>query len=232
MGAPPLCYGYSWRTSGSAIYLVYPELLCLDSLPVNLKESGEVVFYFRLQTRPSPTLHKICFHLGLPKRRSTTELLPLSVCLPIKAKPRILSQVKEGPLGFALNVIHRPRSSVPFFVILTKSRVSFIYISISVMGCSGGTAFQLARLQPGRRSRERRRRSVQPVPGLVRVAKTLHTGAFLVPEHRVGCWNGEVGNRKGKKNKEGFRKKSNMHRLTVLTNQTQPLFLNSTQSLK
>lgn len=73
--------------------------------------------------------------------------------------------------------------SVPFLVIFTNGGVSFIYISISVMGCSGRTALQLPWLQPGRRGRERRRRSVQPVPGLVRIAKVLHTGAILVAEH-------------------------------------------------
>lgn len=69
---------------------------------------------------------------------------------------------------------------LPFLVILTNGGVSFIYISISVMGCSGRTALQL---KPGERGRERRRRSVQPVPGFVRIAKVLHTGAILVAEH-------------------------------------------------
>lgn len=72
---------------------------------------------------------------------------------------------------------------LPFLVILTNGGVSFIYISISVMGCSGRTALQLPWLQPGRRGRERRRCSVQPVPGFVRIAKVLHTGAILVAEH-------------------------------------------------
>lgn len=72
---------------------------------------------------------------------------------------------------------------VPFLVIFTNGGVPFIYISISVMGCSGRTALQFPWLQPGRRGRERRRRSVQPVPGFVRIAKVLHTGAILVAEH-------------------------------------------------
>lgn len=73
--------------------------------------------------------------------------------------------------------------SVPFFVIFTNGGVSFIYISISVMSGSGRATLQLPWLQPGRRGRERRRRAVEPVPGFVRVAKVLHTGAILVAEH-------------------------------------------------
>ena len=107
--------------------------------------------------------------------------------------PRLQLKLKAGPgVGWGAGTWHRGGSPigtrervlcVPFFVIFTNGGVSFIYISISVMSCSGRATLQLPRLQPGRRGRERRRRSVQPVPGLVRVAKALHTGAILVAEH-------------------------------------------------
>lgn len=130
----------------------------------------------------------------------------------------------------------RPCPSVPFFVLFTKSRVSFIYISISVMSCSRRTAFQLSWLQPGRRGRERRRRSVQPVPGLVRVAKALHTGALLVAEHSVGCWAWQSGKQKGKKKKVSGEKNKRYAQVDG-TYQSNPTFfclfvLNSTQEFK
>lgn len=108
--------------------------------------------------------------------------------------PRLQLKLEAGPggRGWGAGTWHRGGSPigtrervlcVPFFVIFTNGGVSFIYISISVMSCSGRATLQLPWLQPGRRGRERRRRSVQPVPGLVRVAKALHTGAILVAEH-------------------------------------------------
>lgn len=79
---------------------------------------------------------------------------------------------------------------VPFFFIFTNSRVSLLYISISVMSCYRGIALSLPWLQPRGWGWKRRWRSVESIPRLMRVAKGLHTGAIFVAEHCVGCWNG------------------------------------------